>query len=99
MAGRTEFPRVNEAKKAKSNLINRFVNRPPKFLKSIAHVLLKILNKPSFGILEKLDNFNRTKHQKEELSEEMKQQIRAAYRDDVTALSKLINKDLGAWLR
>lgn len=96
--GKVDFPRVNEAKKAKNKLINRFVNRPPKFLKQMARLILKLINKPRFGILERIDKLNRDKDLRQELSLEMKTKIRNAYAEDVNRLSNLINRDLSHWL-
>ncbi|MBO6605391.1 sulfotransferase [Psychroserpens sp.] len=96
--GKIDFPRVNEAKKAKNKLINKFVNRPPKFLKAIARLILKLVNKPRFGILERIDKLNRDKDLRQELSMEMKVKIQNAYTQDVNQLSKLINRDLSHWL-
>ena len=96
--GKVDFPRVNEAKKAKNKLINRFVHRPPKILKRIARLILKLINKPRFGILERIDKLNRDKDLRQELSDQMKEKIRKAYADDIKQLSGLINKDLSHWL-
>lgn len=96
--GKVDFPRVNEAKKAKNKFINRFVHRPPKILKRIARLILKLINKPRFGILERIDKLNRDKDLRQGLSDQIKEKIRNAYADDIKQLSGLINKDLSHWL-
>ena len=97
--GRTDFPVVNEAKTAKSRLINKFVNRPPKVLKRTSKYITKILNKPRLGLLERLDKLNRAKDTKQELPNALRHKIKKAYQDDVKALEHLLKRDLGHWLK
>lgn len=96
--GRNEFPRVNDSKKAKSNFINKIVNRPPKFAQSIAKLTRKILNKPRLGILSSLDHMNREKLEKKEITIKEKQLLLASYKEDIKKTEKILNKDLSSWL-
>lgn len=95
---RNEFPRVNDSKKAKSNFINKIVNRPPKFAQSIAKLTRKILNKPRLGILSSLDHMNREKLEKKEITIKEKQLLLASYKEDIKKTEKILNKDLSSWL-
>jgi len=96
--GRVDFPRINDAKKPKSNFLNKIVNRPPKFAKYLAKLARKILNKPRLGILNTLDHFNREKLDKKPLSEVEKKKLLSIYKEDILETSRLINKDLSLWL-
>lgn len=96
--GRQDFPKINEAKEAKSKIINHFVNRPPKILRLIANMLLKVLNQPRFGFLEMIDKMNQRKTTKKDLSDELKFKIKKEYEEDVRNLEKLISRDLSKWL-
>lgn len=96
--GRNEFPRVNDSKKAKSNFINKIVNRPPKFAQSIAKLTRKILNKPRLGILGSLDHMNREKLEKKEITIKEKQLLLASYKEDIKKTEKILNQDLSSWL-
>lgn len=96
--GRVDFPRINDAKKPKSNFLNKIVNRPPKFAKYLAKLARKTLNKPRLGILNTLDHLNREKLQKKPLSEVEKKKLLSIYKKDILETSRLINKDLSLWL-
>lgn len=96
--GRVDFPRINDAKKPKSNFLNKIVNRPPKFAKYLAKLARKILNKPRLGILNTLDHLNREKLDKKPLTETEKKKLLSLYKEDILETSRLINKDLSLWL-
>jgi len=97
--GRTDFPRVNDAKKARFNSVNKFVHRPPKLLKKTAKILLRIFNKPRFGLMEKIDKLNRAKDERNELNQETKQLMLEEYRNDIESLAALTNRNLKDWMQ
>lgn len=95
--GRKKFPRVNDAKRAKSVFVNKLVNRPPKFAKSLAKIARKLLNRPRLGILNRLDHLNRTKLDKKDLTESEKLKLKELYLKDIRKTEKLIKKNLQHW--
>ena len=97
--GRVDFPKVNEAKKAKNKLISKIVHRPPWIAKQAAKLLRKVLNKPRLGMLQKIDHLNREKLEKKEISSQAKELIKQAYSEDVKHLSAITNRDLSHWLK
>lgn len=96
--GRREFPRVNDAKNAKSNFLNKLVNRPPKFAKSIAKIVRRVLNKPRLGILNKIDHLNREKLDKKPITENEKLKLKELYLEDIRKAEKYVDKNLNHWM-
>jgi len=96
--GRVDFPRINDAKKAKNKLINRIVNRPPEFTKKLAIFARKILNKPRLGMLNKLDHLNRAKLEKQPITESEKEKLINLYINDIRKTEKILNRDLSLWI-
>jgi len=97
--GRIDFPKVNKAKKAKFDIINKFVQRPPKLLNVTAKSVLSLINKPRFGLLEKIDKLNRGIDDRKELDQEIKHQILEEYRNDIKSLEALTNRKLNNWMQ
>ncbi|MBP93488.1 MAG: hypothetical protein CMC55_05160 [Flavobacteriaceae bacterium] len=97
--GKTEFEKVNEAKEAKSKFLNKFINRPPQFTMNIAKGVRKILNVPRLGVKSYFSKLNRKKAAKPVLSENTLNYLIDIYREDVTKLSKILNRDLSHWLK
>ncbi len=93
-----DFPRVNDAKKAKSKIINRIVNRPPRFAKVIARFVRKLLKKPRLNILRKIDHLNRDKLIKTPISNVEIEMLVDIYQKDISLTEKLLKKDLSHWL-
>ena len=95
--GRSVFPRINDAKKAKSNFLNKIVNRPPKFAKYLAKIARKALNQPRLGILNKLDHLNRAKLNKSPITKKERLILKELYLKDILKTEKHINKNLKHW--
>jgi hypothetical protein len=96
--GRVDFPRINEAKKAKNKIINRIVNRPPKFAKTLAKFARRILNRPRLGILNTLDHMNRDKLDKKPISKKAKQKLIDIYISDIKKTEIILKTDLRFWV-
>lgn len=96
--GRKDFPKINEAKKAKSMFISKIVNRPPKIAKVLAKIVRKILNKPRLGLLSALDSANREVTEKKEVTIKEKNILLEIYSEDIKKTEEIINRDLSSWL-
>jgi len=108
--GRTDFARHRESRGVKSAALQRLLQRPPKAAVSLlardAHKLRIDAKKGEAGaavrtvmkLRKRLLNWNKADAPKIELSEALKDEMRAMYRDDVAELSQLLGRDLSHWL-
>jgi hypothetical protein len=84
---------ANSARRARYGLIDRLVKRPPKFIGRSKQALKKVLRRNSLGIRAFLDRVN-TETVRNQLSEQLRDEMRAYFHDDVRLLSAEIGIDL-----
>lgn len=94
--GRTEFPVFNPAKKWRSRWQGRLVKTFAKFVGYIKK-RKKIITIPSLGIVEFLRKHTLIYRKRPPMSEEVRQELMAFYREDVETLSRLLDRDLIAF--
>ena len=89
--GRREFPRVNEAKTRRSQLISKAV--------MVFGIVRKRLNiKPlGTGLQTNLEKLNTRTRARKPIPTELRNTIRAAFDDDIQILAKLTGRDLSHW--
>lgn len=108
--GRTDFTRHRESRGVKSAVLQRLLQRPPKAAVSLfgsdGQKIRVDAKKGEVGgaartvlsLRKRLLNWNKTDAPRIVLSEALKDEMRAMYRDDVAELSKLLGRDLSHWL-
>jgi hypothetical protein len=108
--GRTDFTRHRESRGVKSAALQRLLQRPPKaavsLLGSEAYQRRTGIKKGELSgrartvlnLRKRLLDWNKAPAPKVELSEALKDEMRAMYRDDVKELSDLLGRDLSHWL-
>lgn len=96
--GRTEFPRVNDNKRARVAWLGNFIRKPPPALRQGYRRL-----KQRVGA-ERLDAWRRriverntVKERRAPLTAEFRAELVEVFRDDVALLSRLLGRDLGHW--
>ncbi|MCA9889501.1 MAG: sulfotransferase domain-containing protein, partial [Anaerolineae bacterium] len=94
--GRKSFPRINENKQNRSQVIANLTQYTPTslWLKSA----LSVFGIKNTGVLRLLQRFNANKTRRDPLSPEMKADLHAYFREDIHLLSDLINRNLDHWL-
>jgi hypothetical protein len=106
--GRTDFSVHRESRGMKYPALQRWLQRPPKAaVKLVAKDAYKRrINKDELSdgakkvlsIRRRILDWNKAPAEKIVLSEKMKDEMRAMYRDDVAQLSALLGRDLSHWL-
>ncbi len=97
--GRTEFPRINEAKRARLGWLRDFYRKPPAPLRSAFRGLKRAVGGGSLGaVAKKIVALNTVKEGREPLSREFRSELAAAFRDEVALLSRLLERDLSHWV-
>ncbi len=96
--GRTRFPVINAKKSFKSEQLANFVQRPPKVLLRVSRSIKRSFGLQHLFVRDFLRRLNMSKASEASIAEEVLAEIRDAYRDEVSSLAKLLDRDLGAWL-
>jgi hypothetical protein len=95
---RTEFPRINDNKRAKVAWLRNFIRKPPPVLREAyrevkARVGRKRLDAIRQGVIERLT----VKERRDPLSPAFRAELVDVFRDEVALLSRLLGRDLSHW--
>ena len=95
---RTEFPRVNENKRARLNWLGDLYRKPPPMVRQ-AYVRLKrtAAGKQLKHLKQWIVNLNTVRERRPPLSPEFRAELVVTFRDEVALLSRLIGRDLSHW--
>ena len=97
--GRTEFPRINEGKRARLDWLRDFYRKPPPPLRSAFRGLKRAVGGDSMGtVARKLVALNTVKERRPPLSPEFRAELVEAFRDEVALLGRLLERDLSHWV-
>jgi hypothetical protein len=97
--GRTEFPRINEGKRARLEWLRDFYRKPPPPLRSAFRGLKRAVGGESLSAAaRKLVALNTVKERRPPLAPAFRAELAAAFRDEVTLLGRLLDRDLSHWL-
>jgi Sulfotransferase domain len=96
--GRTEFPRINENKRARSSWLRDFARKPPPVLHSAFRTLKQALGSEKLSAAKRrIVQMNTVRERREPLSPQFRAELVEAFRDEVTVLARLLNRDLSHW--
>ncbi len=96
--GRSEFPRINDNKRARVAWLRNLIRKPPPALREAyrgvkSRVGRKRLDAIRQGVLERLT----VKERREPLSPAFRAELVEVFRDEVALLGRLLGRDLGHW--
>jgi hypothetical protein len=95
---RTDFPRINENKKTKSDWLRRFTRKPPPVLRSAFRSLKQVVGGETIGAMtRKIVALNTARERRPPLASAFRAQLVESFRDEVALLSRLIERDLSHW--
>lgn len=95
---RTEFPRVNENKRAKFTWLRNFVRKPPPTLKKGYRALKRRLGKEKVGFFrDALLDLNTLKQTRPPLSPAFRAELVQTFQEEVARLSRILGRDLSHW--
>jgi hypothetical protein len=96
---RTEFPRINENKKARIGWLKNFFRKPPPALQGAVRNLKQAVGAEGISAVKKsLVDLNTLKQRRLPLSAELRAELVETFRDEVALLSRLLNRDLSHWV-
>lgn len=88
--GRTEFPRVNEAKSHRNEALARFIMHPPKFALKIVSLIKRLTGKPSLKLVERAAKLIEVPGYRTSTSPQLRDEIRRYYEAENRALNELL---------
>ena len=80
--GRTEFPRVNEAKQARSKLVSLFFRKPPPLAAAAYHFLRRLTGWDANSVAEKIVRLNSKEGYGKGLPQELRDEIAEEFAED-----------------
>ena len=96
--GRTEFPRINENKRAKVAWLKQFYRKPPPVLRDAIRSLKQAVGGERIGaVKKKMVELNTVKEGRQPLSPEFRIELVESFREEVALLGRLMNRDLSHW--
>jgi len=96
---RSEFPRINESKRARLAWLGKFSRKPPAALRKAFRNLKHALGDEEIITLKsKIVDLNTIKERRQPLSPEFRTELAETFRDEVALLSGLLNRDLSHWV-
>ena len=96
---RTEFPRINDNKRARVAWLGNFVRKPPPVLRDGYRTVKNAVGGKGIDAIKRaIVGRNTMQEQRMPLSAEFRAELVAAFRDEVALLSRLLNRDLSHWV-
>ncbi len=96
---RTEFPRINDSKRARVPWLRDFLRKPPPLLLHTVRGLKRAVGAgPVEAVKRALVTRNTVKEARSPLSAEFRAELVEEFRDEVTLLSRLLGRDLSHWV-
>lgn len=97
--GRTDFPRINENKRARVDWLRRFYRKPPTVLRRAVRRLKQAVGEAEItGLKQKVVELNTVKERRPPLSPAFRAELVERFRPEVALLSRLLNRDLSHWI-
>ncbi|MBA3526192.1 MAG: sulfotransferase domain-containing protein [Pseudomonadota bacterium] len=84
--GRTEFPRVNEAKRSRSKLVSLFFRKPPRAAAAVYHFVRRLTGWEAAPLTAKLVQLNSKPGYDKSLPASLREEIERTYADDEARL-------------
>ena len=94
---REEFPRINESKTHRFKIIADFTQKPSERLDGMVRWLKGKLGINRIGLSNFLRKLNHKKNSREPMPDEFRKMLYSSFKDEITLVEKLLNRDLGSW--
>jgi hypothetical protein len=96
---RTDFPRINENKRARMAWLGYFYRKPPPALRKAVRSLKQAMGAEGLGgVKKKMVDLNTVRERRPPLSPELRAELVETFRGEVALLSRLLNRDLSHWV-
>jgi len=95
---RTDFPRINENKRARMTWLRDFYRKPPPLLHGAIRGLKRAVgSKGLTGVRQKIVDLNTVKERRAPLPPKFRAELVEVFRPEVALLSRILDRDLSQW--
>ena len=95
---RSEFPRINENKRARLAWLGNFLRKPPPQLRATVQRLKRMVGAEGISAVKKsVVGLNTRKERRSPLSPEFRAELVEVFREEVALLGRLMERDLSHW--
>lgn len=95
---RTEFPRINENKRARLPWLRNFYRKPPPPLRSAFRSLKRVVGSGGLAtVAQKILELNTTRERRQPLSATFRAELAATFQEEVDFLGRIVGRDLSHW--
>lgn len=96
---RTEFPRINDNKRAGVTWLRNFIRKPPSPLRNVYRALKQTVGEQSMlAVKQKIVDLNTLKERRPPLSVAFRAELVETFRDEVKLLGMILDRDLSHWV-
>jgi len=96
--GRTDFPRINENKRAKIAWLGKFSRKPPPLLHRVFRRMKQLPGAEGLATAKKkIVSLNTVRERRPPLSPAFRAELVDTFRDEVALLSQILDRDLSHW--
>jgi len=95
---RRDFPRVNPGKTHHARWLARLIMQPPPILQRPVDAIKRRLGLESLGLGRALIRWNRRAVSRLPIGTELREELTAAFREDILKLARVLGRDLSHWL-
>jgi sulfotransferase family protein len=96
--GRTEFPRINENKRAKVAWLKQLYRKPPPVLREAIRGLKQAVGSKRISVVKKkMVDLNTVRERRAPLTPAFRAELVETFREEVWLLSRLMGRDLSHW--
>jgi hypothetical protein len=96
--GRSEFPRINENKRARLDWLKQFYRKPPPVLRDAIRGLKQMMGDAGLSAVKRrMVGLNTAKERRPPMAPELRAELLATFRDEIALLARLLDRDLSHW--
>ncbi|MBA3445503.1 MAG: sulfotransferase [Gemmatimonadales bacterium] len=96
---RSNFPRINDNKRARLGWLSNFTRKPPPVLHTAVRRLKQAVGGEGItAVKSKIVVLNTVREKRQPLSPEFRTELVETFREEVALLSRLLNRDLSHWV-
>jgi hypothetical protein len=97
--GKTEFPRINESKRARLDWLQRFSQKPPPALRKAVQSVKRVVGGEGMAEVKKrIVSLNTVTEGRAPLAAAFRAELVDTFRDEVALLGNLLGRDLSHWV-
>ena len=96
--GKSNFPKINQAKKNRFHWVAKFTQKPPRAIVSGYRFIRKVLNFKGLGVLKEVQKLNMIQPKLEKPNSSTLEEMEAVFYSDIELLNRKLEGRVSDWL-